>query len=123
MSISGSQFLALLAGNGQQEMIRESQGWKCRPVIQATWEAEIKDCKFNVRLQSKFKQSLADIVRPYLKMKSKKRTGDLAQWTGHLPSLYKAPDSIPTTAREWGAAGHCEKGRKASSTGSQCMQN
>lgn len=98
MSISGSQFLALLAGNGQQEMIRESQGWKCRPVIQATREAEIKDCKFNVRLQSKFKQSLADIVRPCLKMKSKKRTGDLAQWTGHLPSLYKAPDSVPTTA-------------------------
>lgn len=79
-------------------MISESQGWKCRPVNQATQEAEIKDCKFNVRLQSKIKESLADTVRPCLKKKVKRGTGDLIQWTGHLPSLCEALGSIPTTA-------------------------
>lgn len=61
-------------------------------------EAEIKDCKFNVRQQSKFKESLADIVRPCLETQSKKRTWDLTQWTRHLPSLCEVLGSVPTTA-------------------------
>ena len=56
---------------------RMSQAWWRRSVIPATREAEAGGSQVQALfgLQSEFKASLSNLVRPCLKMKSKKRLG------------------------------------------------
>lgn len=67
----------------------------------ATQEAEagrIANSSPLTRLQSEFKNSLDNLVRPYLKLKSRNVAWDIAQGKSSCLSIWKALVQSPSTA-------------------------